>query len=369
MSERCDGKKNRTADGTMLSGTAARLLMTVLLALSVLLGGCSGSSGGGTAAKEDLVEGPCGQQVMKDPGDGPYTVVDSRGDKVKFGKKPQCILTLSLGMDQIVLGLVRSDRLVAVNALLDDPVSSNVAPLARKVPRKIKNPGAEEIFSLHPDVVIVPDWGKPEVIHMLREMRIPVVVTYGAKDIAEIEKNVRLIADALGEPAKGAELVCMMRKELADVKERTDRIPAEKRQNAVLISLMTRYGGKGCIYDDICTHANVVNGISAAGLQNGQELTKELLVKINPDVLLMPVYNDHGNFDTKAFNDSYLKDPSLQTIKAIRDRRIVYPREGYIYNSSQDAVFGVREVARCAYGDEFDFPDNMHLSVSGEENR
>lgn len=39
-----------------------------------------------------------------------------------------------------------------------------------------------------------------------------------------------------------------------------------------------------------------------------------------------------------------------------------------IYNASQDFVFGIREIARTAYGSEFDFPDNMHLTVSGEDN-
>lgn len=353
----------------MLSGTAARLLMTVLLALSVLLGGCGGTGGGKSADKTAVVHNPCGQTAMKNPGDGPYTVVDSRGDEIHFKKKPQRIMTLSMGTDQIVLGLVKSDKLVAVSSLMDDPISSNVVPLGKKVSTKIRNPSAEQVFELQPDLVIVPDWGKPEIIHMIRQLGINVLVVDGAENIGEIEHSIRLIADALGEPEKGTELLCMMQRKLDEITAKVAQQPDRDKKKVVLISLMTRYGGKGCIYDDMCHYAGVDNGIASAGLLNGQELTKEMLVKINPDILIMPVYNDHGNFNTKEFNDSYLKDPSLQSIKAIRNKRIVYPREGYLYNSSQDAVFGIQEIARCVYGDAFDFPDNMHLSVSGEENR
>ena len=131
---------------------------------------------------------------------------------------------------------------------------------------------------------------------------------------------------------------------------------------------MTNYGGSGCAYDAACKEANVVNGIAAAGLKNGQYLTKEMLIKINPDIMLMPVYSAQGTYDTKGFIDSYLKDPSLQGVSAIKNKQLIYPREQFIYNCSQDIVYCVQEIARCAYGKEFDFPDNARLTVTDEKN-
>ena len=69
----------------------------------------------------------------------------------------------------------------------------------------------------------------------------------------------------------------------------------------------------------ICARkSGVINGVSAAGIKNGQQVTKEMLVKIDPDLLIMPVYNDHGNFDIKKYNQKFLEDPSLQTMRAIK---------------------------------------------------
>ena len=114
----------------------------------------------------------------------------------------------------------------------------------------------------------------------------------------------------------------------------------------------------------MCRHAGVTNGIAAGGIKNGQTLTKEMLVKINPDILLLPNYDDHGTYDSQAFIRDYLEDPSLQTITAIRNQACYYPRESYVYNASQDFVFGVQEIAYCAYGEAFRQEDNRHISFA-----
>ena len=55
-----------------------------------------------------------------------YTVTDIEGTVVDFPAPPQRIVTLSMSTDETMLGLVEPERIVAVNGLLDDPVSSNV---------------------------------------------------------------------------------------------------------------------------------------------------------------------------------------------------------------------------------------------------
>ena len=311
----------------------------------------------------------CGKgKTDNDSVDHSYSVTDMAGVKVTFKEKPKRILTLSMATDQIVLGLVPSDYLVGINALLDDPTSSNIVSIAKRVKTKIDQPGAEQIMALRPELVIVPEWGKSEMVDSLRELGLKVVIVKAPKRIDDVRLLIRQIAAPMGEKAKGEELIGLMDAKIKEIQEKTAKIPPEKRKNAVLISLMKTYGGAGCIYDDACQYANVINGISAVGLKNGQVLTKEMLVKSNPDFLIMPVYNDHGKFDTKKYNDTYLKDPSLQSMKAIRNQQIIYPRESFLYNCSQDVAYCVAEIARCAYGEEFAFPDNAHLSVSGEKN-
>lgn len=327
---------------------ASKTFFAVMLLIVVFfISGC-GSSNGGNVKKVA------------------YEIIDDQGAMIQLEHKPERILTLAMGTDSIVLGILPEEKLIAINSLADDPVSSNIVDKANGITRKIKNPSAEEILSLKPDVVFIYNWGKAEMVDNLRELGIKVVVVKGPKSIADVKENVKLIAKTLGEEDKGNLMIAKMDDKLAEIKEKVDNIKPEERKELVLISLMTSYGGKGCTFDDICKYAGVINGVSDAGLHNGQLLTKEMLVDINPDLLIMPVYNDHKTFDIEKYNKEFLDDPALQTLNAVKEKRFFYPREGYIYNSSQDIVFGVQEVARAAYGSLFDQPENCHISVVAE---
>lgn len=292
-----------------------------------------------------------------------YSVTDIQGTVVNMPAKPQRILTLSMSTDEVMLGLVKTDHMVAVNQMLDDPVSSNITELAQQVEKKVGNPSVEEIAALQPDLVIVPDWGDLSVVPSLRELGLKVVVCKGAKNLQDIRETVRLLAQAAGEKQRGEVLLQKMDAKLADIQQKVSEIPVDQRQTVVLISLMSSYGGSGSSFDEACQYAGVINGMSAIGIQSGQTMSKEQLVKINPDVLFLPTYNNHGSFDIQAFRDKYLQDPSLQTIRAIRMGNLQEPFEGYIYNCSQDFVFGVQEIAYRVYGEGFQQSENEHLTA------
>lgn len=299
--------------------------------------------------------------------DAGYTVTDDKNRQVKIPHKPQRIVTLGLYTDEMVLGMVPTNKMVAVSHYLEDPKESVIVAKAQRIPNKVKDPTAEQILSWQPDLVIANGWTSEDKIRTLTDMGIPVVVCGAANSYEEIQKTLRLVAASIGEVEKGEMIRQQMDAIRDEIAAKVAKIPTEERKSVVLLSLMTNYGGAGSAFDDMCRHAGVVNASAAAGLKNGQNLTKEMLVKSDPDFLLLPIFDDRGNFDTQKFIDGYLKDPSLQTMKAIRHRALVYPRESYIYNASQDFVFGIQELAYCAYGDAFKQDDNRHISFSGED--
>ena len=292
-----------------------------------------------------------------------YTVTDIEGTTVDFPAAPERIITLSMSTDEVMLGLVEPARIAAVNSLLDDPVSSNVTGLVKEIPQRIGNPTVEEIMALHPDLVVVPDWGDLTMVPSLREAGLKVVVCKGARNLAEIRETITLLAAAAGVPERGEKLLSMMDGKLAEIQEKVAKIPQDERKRVVLISLMGGYGGLGSSFDEACRYAGVVNGRAELGIRDFQVMTKEQLVQIDPDILFLPTYNDRGNYDVGKFRREYLGDPSLQTMKAIRNQAFAEPFEGYIYNCSQDFVFGVQEIAYRVYGDVFKQGEDEHLSA------
>ncbi|MCR5757429.1 MAG: ABC transporter substrate-binding protein [Selenomonas sp.] len=305
----------------------------------------------------------CKQETPQAAMPSAYTVTDAQGTQVHMPAKPQRILTMSMSTDEVMLGLVEPERMAAVNAMLDDPASSNVVELGKKVETKIRYPSVEEIASLQPDLVIIPDWGDLSRVEALRDLGIPVVVCKGPRSLQEVKETVTLLAQAAGEPQRGELLLQKMDEKLAEITTKVQEIPKSERRSVVLISLMKGYGGAGCCFDEACQLAGVINGRAAAGIRNGEEMSKEKLVEINPDILFLPTYNNHGKFDINRFRNEYLHDQSLQNMKAIQQNNLLEPDEGYLYNCSQDFVFAVQEIAYRVYGDKFKLEPQQHLSA------
>ena len=305
----------------------------------------------------------CGVPSSNTEQSAAYTVTDIEGTVVAFPSPPKRIVTLSMSTDETMLGLVEPQRMAAVNTLLDDPVSSNVTGLVKEIPQRIGNPTVEEIMALQPDLVVVPDWGDLTMVPSLREVGLKVIVCKGASNLAEIRETIELLAAAAGVPERGQKLRAMMDAKLAEIQEKVAKIPQAERKRVVLISLMGGYGGLGSSFDEACHYAGVINGRAELGIRDFQVMTKEQLVQIDPDILFLPTYNDHGKYDVEKFRREYLDDPSLQTMKAIRNEAFAEPFEGYIYNCSQDFVFGVQEIAYRVYGDDFKQGEDEHLSA------
>lgn len=322
----------------------------LLLAALLLFSGCGLAVGEKTA--EETVS---------------YEVTDASGVAVQFIRKPQRILTATTGTDEIVLGLVRPEKLVAVNENFGDSRHSNIAALTDKISVKIpRNPPVETVALLRPDVVFVQSWIPQENIAAMRDMGIPVVVCRTPQNLEDVRYDIRLIAAALGEKNRGERLVKLMDAKLKELTERIAQVPAEQKGKRIaLISIMPSYGGKGCTFDDICCYTGSVNAKAAVGIRMGQSMTKEQLVDCNPDYLFLPTYNDASSREDRHSQD-YLNDPSLATLAAVRENHICHPRARYIYNVSQNIVFGIQEAAWLLYGDAFQQPQDCHLSVAGD---
>jgi len=294
---------------------------------------------------------------------GGHQVTDAARQTIVFDEKPMRILNYAFWLDDIVLGLVPPERLVGIDHLADDPNSSNIVGIAAQIPVKLNQPSAEQVMALRPDVVFLDAGRDAAVAESLRDLGIRVVACEKPRSADEVRATVQLVAAALGEEEKGGALIAAYDAACQALADRVAAIPPAERKTVLVISMSPTFGNRGGLFDHLCTMAGVVNGAAEIGLEEGQSLTKEHILAVNPDVLIVPVWNDHGSYDIDKFNREYLDDPALQTVQAIRTQQIVRPREGYIYNASQDMVFGAQNIAHMAYGDLVEMPVERHLSV------
>lgn len=310
----------------------SRSLSLVLILVSMLLVvGCTGSQGTTSTSSKTA-----------------YQVTDTQGYVLKLPRKPQRIVTLALSSDEMVLAMTQPEKVLALHYLADDPGISTIADKASLIPKRMPDYNAEMIVGLQPDLVIAPDWNRVELIQTLRDLGIPVFVSKGPSSVVEVKQAIREISQAIGEEEAGKRMIGQMEEELAQIAVKVKTIPPERRQTLVLISHMSAYGGKGSLFDDMCGYAGVINGAAAAGLGKNDVLSKECIVAVNPDLMLVPTWNG-GKLNVNTIKADLLNDPALQTVKAIRGKRLVQLPDLYLYCASQDVVHAIRDIMNAAY--------------------
>ena len=196
-----------------------KIITALLLCLSILL----------------IVAGCSSDSAQKSNSTAAYTVTDSQGHKLYFKEKPQRIISMSISTDEILIDLVPSSRIAAFSRLVDDPGISNIVERAQSVGSRVDGQSSEAIMALHPDLILIPDFVKPEVIQSLRDMNLQVYVYKTPKSMEDVRECIRFLGEAVGEKERGEMMVTAMDEHLKKVQDKIGKIPKEKQKRIVFM--------------------------------------------------------------------------------------------------------------------------------------
>ena len=313
------------------------LVFLVIIGLSVLAG-CSSEQN-----KQAAVNTPVKKQEQ-------YTAEDARGKKLVFTKKPERIVSGFVFADEILLDLVDHSRIAGMDKWVHDEELSSAFKESADV-KTIIEMNTESIAAVHPDLVLMPNTMRPELIDALEDMKIKVYVYKNARLLKDISGVIASIADAVGEPEKGNALIAELEKDLETV--RNMKKPGNPKEKALLFLRFGAIGGKGTIYNDVLTTMgfydcyNEVRKESAIAQKTSSILSKEEVVKANPDLFLMALWTQG-----QAYKDSYAQlqemydDPAYVTVNAIKNKRAYIFPQRYINSLSHHAGKNMIELAK-----------------------
>lgn len=277
-----------------------------------------------------------------------YKVTDDAGQEITLRQKPQRIVSLTLGTDEMLLALVESKRLAALTYLVDDAGISSASEGAKVVPGRVKAE-LESILTAQPDLVIVANWQSADLIKGVQAAGVPVYVYKTPATVAEVMQVVTKLAALVGEPERGQQLVGKMQQDLDALQQELAKVPPETRLRVIRYTLMGATYGQGSLFDDMCRLAGVENGVSLAGGDAFGILPKERMVSVNPDILILSTWDYEGKTNMEEYRQQLLHDPALQSVKAIAAERLVMLPDREISSASQHIVKGVRALAHAAY--------------------
>ena len=310
--------------------------LTILLMASLLFSGCKDT-----------------QQATSKKSEVAYKVTDMTGTTITFKESPKRVVSLNCGVDEILLDLLPPERIAALSARADDPGICAAVDKAKTVKKRVQGKNVEAILSLNPDLVVMPDWIGMDLVNGLRAVGVPVYVFKTPESLADIQDNILKIAIVVDAKVQGDEIVSTMQKKLERVQQITKKVPSDKKQTLIPLSLMGSFGGKGTTFDDMCNYANVTNGVSAAGVVKRAAITKEMIVKMDPDVFIIPTWDFEESGKAENFIKEIKSDPAFSTVKAIKNDRLVKVHDAYLYAASHYAANAVEEIAQAAYPEYF----------------
>lgn len=289
-----------------------------------------------------------------------YTVTDAFHNKVTISHKPKRILGTSSSIDTMLLGVVEPSRLAACFIADKDPGISYIADEVKDMEIEIPLQGMsmEILTKASPDLIVASSYTTQKELDMWRNLGYPVIMIEGPKTIAQVKKDIQIIAEAVGEKERGEKVIAEMDKHLKEI----DMTLAEKKfplQKGLLVSQMSRYGGPGSMYHELLTRAGITNAIAEVGVSNGQLLAQELIVKSDPDFFFVSTDRKSDETGAGKFRDGFLSNPAIQNMRAYN--RIIPMEDRYIYASSQNCVYAVKAMANAAYGPIFDLSGEKQI--------
>jgi len=294
---------NKSQDDLPVSGQGRQLRFSfACIFVGLLFGVACGTSSGPN-------------QSAANQGGFPRTV-KSGETEVSIQRKPERIVSLSPSNDEILCALVDEKRIAGVSKFSQDAATSYVADAARRI-NVFVDRNAEQVVALRPDLVLAARYTKLDLKALLAETKTPLIVTTDFRNFSDVEANLRLIGQAVGEESRADAVVGEMRQKLTAARSRL------RPEGAGLRTLYFASGnfsaGAGTSIHEILLAAGLKNAAAEAGIKGHVKITSEQVIQLDPDVILIGA----GYERDRGFRQSLESDQQLSTLKAIKDDRII----------------------------------------------
>ncbi len=193
--------------------------------------------------------------------------------------KPQRILSMNLCTDMLLLELVPKARIAGVTYLAHDGAEALFPGADAGV--TVNHGTPEDIINLKPDLILAGTFSTPLTRRLAKAIGAPIVEVPDAVSFDDIRRNLRLVGQAVGEPARAQALVARMDADLAAL----GALPARRPVRVIAWSGGDSVPGQATLSGHIIEAAGAVN-IAARPGQTYGSLDVEQLLAARPDALL-----------------------------------------------------------------------------------
>ena len=279
----------------------------------------------------------------------PTTMQDREGNEFNVPTQVNTIISTAPSNTEVLVALGLADKLVAV-----DKYSADVEGISEDIPKiDFRNPDAEAIIALNPDIVIASGHNKAgdeDPFALIKEAGIPVAYIPSSYSIDGIYGDIEFIASLTGTEKEGTELVNSMKKEVEAIKAIGDTITDKKNVYFEIGSGSGLYTfGNETFLNELIETVGATNIF--ANENSWITVTPEAVIDANPDVILAntPGTNEAGQ---TAVEDIMSRE-GWDTINAVKDGDVYQIDKNSSSRPSQNVIKALKEIAKAIYPNEY----------------
>ena len=271
---------------------------------------------------------------------GIYKMVDGTSETVILDHKAERIVAVGPNAADLASELA-GDSVVASTAA---PYQSSNG-VKQRVALDVK-----AIAALKPDIVIVEDDdGATDLVRPLREAGIKVALLRAPKTVKEVEDQTRNVGQLLGRADKAESLITTMMNYIRDTESLRFARRDDPKKTVAVYNENGLYGAPDTMIQDMLKYVNVDNAATKAGVKWSYMGKKDDLIKVDPDVIIVPADVKAPGFNRDAVLNSYYNDPALKNVKAIKNKKVVIISNEAMMAKTYHIGRGIYNMAQFVY--------------------
>ncbi|HVU02982.1 MAG TPA: ABC transporter substrate-binding protein [Polyangiaceae bacterium] len=276
---------------------------------------------------------------------GPFPKTLRRGaHRTTLAAPPSRIVSLTVTTDEMLTDLVVPSRIAAVSRFAGDPSISMAASRVPPTTARVIGLDPEHLIAQGPDLVFVAHYTQEAALRILGAAEIPVVRLRPVRSFEDVFENLRVVGAAVGEDARAEELVGSVRSRLQAVER---RVAPLARPRVLYVSVGGYTTGSRTLLDEKIRRAGATNAAADAGLEGDVSASLDLLVALDPDVILVPRWTA----DAAPALSELASSPAWRDSRAVKQRRVHVLSAAVLTSESQDAAVGVEILAALLHPD------------------
>ncbi|RFP63616.1 iron ABC transporter substrate-binding protein [Hymenobacter lapidiphilus] len=261
----------------------------------------------------------------------PQQLRDDLGRTLTVPAHPRRIMALAASMTEMLYAVADTATIVARTQVCDYPAAALRKPVISSYPLDL-----ERLVALKPDVIFTTTGITSEAdAQRLQELGIPVYYQQ-YEEVEDIFRGLTDLGRILGRSAQAKQVVDSLQAEL-QATELSAKSAAVPTVLAITWTDPIYVYGQNTLFTDKIRLAGGQNAVVEKFAQPYPALTREYILKLNPDVLLGGSF---GKLDSTFF----CLYPELKRIKAYQNRRVYAPTGDLMSRPSPRVVESVKEL-------------------------